>query len=129
MATVGADSGVRGTSAGVLADGRLPGGEGGEQLRPLPELAESVSVAVDGVYRDEGAPADEETAVVVGRMGRFGVFLRMPAEMIEEWQLRAVLDEAAELIDARIDEQMKAYFAELHEQQRKSANGPAASAG
>ena len=112
----------------VLADGRPPGHECGEQPCPLSELASSVSAAVDGVYQAEGAPADEETAVVMGRMARFGVFLRMPPEMIEEWQLRSVLDEAASLIDERIDEHMGAYLARLREQRQATTDGAAASA-
>lgn len=127
MTTAGLGADVREAPVVAPADGRPPGHECGEQPCPLSELASSVSMAVDDVYQAEGAPADEETAVVVGRMGRVGVFLRMPAEMIEEWQLRAVLDEAAELIDSRIDEQMKAYFARLGEQRQAAAGDSAAS--
>lgn len=89
------------------------------------EVVCAIREAVAGAYVSMGE-TDGDTFVVTGKMGRSGVFLRIPQELVDEWGLDGILDEAQELIDRRIDEQFTAWATRLAERRRAADSGAAA---
>ena len=97
----------------------------GERSALKEEVVCAIREAVAGAYEAMGE-TDGDTFVVTGKMGRSGVFLRIPQELVDEWGLDGILEEAQELIDRRIDEQFTAWAARLAERRQAADSGAAA---
>ena len=97
----------------------------GERSALKEEVVCAIREAVAGAYEAMGE-TDGDTFVVTGKMGRSGVFLRIPQELVDEWKLDGILEEAQELLDRRLDEQFTAWAARLAERRRAAGSGAAA---
>ena len=79
----------------------------------------AVADAIRGAYRADGAAEDTETFVEMGELGMFGVFVAARPKSVASFRMREIAQEARDLFERRLAEEMDAFEERLPNQAAK----------
>lgn len=79
-----------------------------------------VADTIRGAYRSDGAAEDTETFVKVGELGMFGVFVAARPKSVVSFRMKEIAQEAKELFERRLAEEMDAFKERLPYRAAKS---------
>ena len=79
----------------------------------------AVADAIQGAYRSDGAAEDTETFVEMGDLGMFGVFVAARPKSVASFRMKEIAQEAKELFERRLAEEMEAFEERLPNQAAK----------